>query len=229
MKTEEDTRLKHNEFLVKFWNRVAYDRESTTTFNCEIFENFVGDKSASILDIGCGYGRVLSALYQRGYVNSIGVDISSKMLERGKKKFPHLNLTHTKGMPFDFSDHFFDVVLLFGVLSSVVSNHEQLSLVDEIRRLLKPGGIIHISDFLLSQDDMNIKRYNEFRVVNKNLPYGVFQIDAETPPFRHHDPLWVKELTAHFEELYYHEETFKTMDNNKNNGFLYVGRSANLC
>lgn len=222
MSTEKYTQLKDNEFLVKFWDRVAYDRESTTTFNYEIFESFVENKNASILDIGCGYGRVLDVLYKQGYTCSVGIDISNKMLERGRKKFPYLNLMHTNGLPFDFKPRTFDVVLLFGVLSSVISNKEQASLISEACRLIKARGIIYISDFLISSDVQNIKRYKAFKPISDDLPYGVFQIDQETPPFRHHDSSWIKELTSTFKKLYYHEETFKTMDNKQNDGFLYI-------
>jgi hypothetical protein len=107
----------------------------------------------------------------------------------------------------------------------MVANQEQLSLVRELHRLLKVGGIVYISDFMIMHSPENIERYNQFNTTY-DLPYGVFQIDKDTPPFRHYDPLWIKKLTSSFQPLYYHEELFKTMDNKQNNGFLYIGREV---
>lgn len=36
------------------------------------------DKSANILDIGCGFGQILSALQKMNYVNAAGIDISDE-------------------------------------------------------------------------------------------------------------------------------------------------------
>jgi len=43
------------------------------------------NKDAMILDIGCGFGRLLSALNQRGYTNVCGVDISNEAVMYGRK------------------------------------------------------------------------------------------------------------------------------------------------
>lgn len=45
------------DFLKKFWDKVAHEHSSTTTFDYEVFKNIVNNTNAAILDIGCGYGR----------------------------------------------------------------------------------------------------------------------------------------------------------------------------
>jgi ubiquinone/menaquinone biosynthesis C-methylase UbiE len=212
--------------LVKqFWNNAASKHKSTTAFDDQIFKKFVTDKSSRILDIGCGYGRILNTLYKHGFVNSLGIDISEKMLERGEKEFPHLHFAHTDGMPFDLRSNSFDVVLLFGLLCSMVKNQDQLYLMSELHRFLKPNGIIYISDFLIMDSSENIERYNKFNTTD-DLPYGVFQINKDTPLFRHYDPAWIKELTSSFKPLYYREQEFKTMDNKHNTGFICLGQNS---
>ena len=37
------------EFLKQFWNKVASQHKSTTTFDYEVFKNFVDDKNVKIL------------------------------------------------------------------------------------------------------------------------------------------------------------------------------------
>jgi ubiquinone/menaquinone biosynthesis C-methylase UbiE len=39
------------------------------------------DKDKSILDIGCGAGKTIFNLYEMGYRNIIGLDLTSEMLE----------------------------------------------------------------------------------------------------------------------------------------------------
>lgn len=119
------------DFLKKFWDKVAHEHSSTTTFDYEVFKNIVNNTNAAILDIGCGYGRVLRNLHALGYKNSLGIDISQKMLERGQRESPYLNLLHTKGVPFELDAKQFDVVLLLGVLCSAVADQDQLTLVNE--------------------------------------------------------------------------------------------------
>ena len=54
----------------------------------------------------------------------------------------------------------------------------------EIRRVLRPGGILYVNDFLLFTDDRNKARYEKFN--NKYGEYGVFEL-PEGAVCRHHD------------------------------------------
>lgn len=46
------------------------------------------DKEMSILEIGCGTGRNLVGLFQAGYKNISGIEISAKAVEIGREYFP---------------------------------------------------------------------------------------------------------------------------------------------
>jgi len=75
----------------EYWNSVADEKKFTTPFHIDVFSKYVS-KSSKILDVGCGYGRVLNELYNNSYNNLYGIDFSEKMIERGKVLFPYLNL-----------------------------------------------------------------------------------------------------------------------------------------
>jgi SAM-dependent methyltransferase len=67
---------------------------SDTSENYQFRVNFVKfiqsqipDKSANILDIGCGYGEDLLKLMEIGYINLIGCDLSQKNCVRLEKEF----------------------------------------------------------------------------------------------------------------------------------------------
>ena len=49
------------------------------------FSSQIQDKTAKILDIGCGEGRGLDALKRHGFENVCGIDISDEKLNRARK------------------------------------------------------------------------------------------------------------------------------------------------
>ncbi|MCK5695871.1 MAG: class I SAM-dependent methyltransferase [Desulfobacula sp.] len=70
-----------------YWDKAASKKEFTTPFQMDVFKSYVSRESV-ILDVGCGYGRTLNALYQEGFKNILGIDFSQKMIERGKHLYP---------------------------------------------------------------------------------------------------------------------------------------------
>ncbi|MDP2843641.1 MAG: class I SAM-dependent methyltransferase [Acetobacterium sp.] len=58
--------------------------KATTPFDILYFKQLI-PKNFKILEIGCGYGRILSLLEKEGYFNLSGVDFSTVQLSRAKK------------------------------------------------------------------------------------------------------------------------------------------------
>ena len=52
----------------EYWNSVADTKEFTTPMQSAVFCRYV-NRDAAILDVGCGYGRVLSELHALGFRN----------------------------------------------------------------------------------------------------------------------------------------------------------------
>src|SRR6185295_13220085 len=109
-----------------------------------------------------------------------------------------------------------DAALLFAVLTCVPTNEGQLALIEEIDRVLRPGGLLYISDLWLQTDERNRERYA--RDEPKYGTYGVFDL-PEGVTVRHHDPLWIEMLTRHFETLALDQVQIKTMNGNLAAGF----------
>ncbi|MGH2665776.1 bifunctional demethylmenaquinone methyltransferase/2-methoxy-6-polyprenyl-1,4-benzoquinol methylase UbiE [Flavobacterium sp.] len=101
----------------------------------------------TILDIATGTGDLAILLANTQAKKIIGLDISAGMLEVGKQKIAHKNLSDTIEMvlgdseKIPFEDHSFDVVTVaFGV-----RNFENLEQgLSEILRVLKPNGLFVI-------------------------------------------------------------------------------------
>ncbi|HVE34324.1 MAG TPA: class I SAM-dependent methyltransferase [Gemmatimonadaceae bacterium] len=106
----------------------------------------------SVLDVGCGTGTLAIAAKRRvgdaGRVD--GVDASPEMIQRAVKKSKRAHsgasfrVAHAESLPFETSH--FDVVL-----STVMLHHLRRDVraqaIQEMRRVLKPGGRILIVDF----------------------------------------------------------------------------------
>ncbi|CDG64451.1 MAG: hypothetical protein PWQ15_1353 [Methanobacterium sp.] len=204
----------------KYWDNVAEEKEFPTPFQLKEFKKHT-TREMSILDIGCGYGRTLNKLHEEGYNNLTGVDFSRKMIERGLKLHPYLNLLKNKGDNLPFPDKSFDAALLVGVLTSNIHNQKQENIISEITRVLKDNGILYISDFLLNSDERNMERYKRYE--NKYGIYGVFEL-PEGVVLRHHTLEHILKLTKDYNKLYLERTIFNTMNGHKSNGFYYIGQ-----
>lgn len=203
-----------------YWDSVSQTKHFTTPFQADAFCKYV-KKEAIVLDVGCGYGRTLDELHQQGFQNLMGIDFAEGMIERGKCQFPYLDLRVKKTAEIDLPDNSVDAVILFAVLTCITSNADQLSMISEIRRVLKPGGILYINDFLLNTDKRNLARYAKYE--DKYHTYGVFEL-PEGATCRHHSEEWMKELLSPFHECRFEHLTFTTMNGHKSNGFYFIGK-----
>lgn len=202
-----------------YWDSVSETKQFTTSFQAETFAQYV-NQDAKILDVGCGYGRTLNELYHMGYRSLTGIDFSKGMIERGKRQFPYLHLLVKENDSIDFPDNHFDAIILLAVLTCIPSDEEQRKLISEIKRVLKPGGILYINDFLLNTDERNISRYEKY--AKEYGTYGVFEL-SEGAVMRHHEEAYIRELTGSFEEKCFEQLTFITMNGHRSNGFYYIG------
>ncbi len=161
-----------------------WDRGAGKTFTHPLSSDFLaalqpGDR---ILDYGCGYGRSLAELAGLGFGNSVGVDFSGEMIARGRRERPALDLRHVTRTVVDEPDGSFDAALILAVLTCIVGDAQQDAVLQEIRRLLRPGGLLFISDMPLQDDDRNRARYAEGVA---HGPYGTFDT-GDGGLVRHH-------------------------------------------
>ena len=129
----------------EYWNSVADTKEFTTPMQSAVFCRYV-NRDAAILDVGCGYGRVLNELHGLGFSHLRGIDFSEQLIRRGKRQFPFLDLQVQEAETIDAPDGTVDAVLLCAVLTCIVSSQAQEALIREIRRVLRPGGLLYVND-----------------------------------------------------------------------------------
>lgn len=204
----------------EYWDKVAYEKSFTLPFDHRNFSKYV-NKEDAILDVGCGYGRIVHELDENGYSNLTGIDFSRKMIQRGKQLYPHLNLMTASGNKLPFPAESFNSVILFAVITGNYRNEDQKRLIRNIWDTLKTGGIISVNDFLLNDDQRNLDRYAYFQ--DSYAMYGVFEL-PDGGVVRHHSREWINELLQDFTQLHFEETEFTTMNGNVSKGFVYLGQ-----
>lgn len=99
-----------------------------------------GLRNRRVLDLGCGAGRVLSILRDRG-ADPVGLDVSHAMLRAGHRRFPSLDLCGGDAASLGFADGAFDLVICgFNVLDYLHPKRRRLAAVEEVKRVTRPGG-----------------------------------------------------------------------------------------
>lgn len=116
-----------------------------------------------------------------------------------------------------------DAVTLCAVLTCIADNEGQIKLLEEVRRVLKPGGYLYVNDFLLNEDERNRERYAKFQEKYGN--YGVFEL-PEGAVVRHHLMEWVRDSLAAFESVVLEETEYVTMNGNRSKGYYFLGRKG---
>ena len=206
---------------ISYWDRVAHEKRFSHPLRLDWLEQNLNNPRARILDYGCGYGRTLSELSLAGYTNIIGMDFSECMLRRCRCESAESRLIRNDGRSLPFKNDCFDAVLLFAVLTCIPDNNEQRLLLTEVERVLRPGGLIYLSDLLVNDDARNRERYQQYAEAYKC--YGVFEL-PEGVVVRHHKKKWIEEITSSFLSLEYEPFTVTTMNGNASAAFQYLGR-----
>lgn len=111
-----------------------------------IRHHFPADRSAAVLDLGCGHGALLHFARQAGYNKLRGVDGSPQQVAAARSLgIEGVEEGDLRDALADQADTSLDVVVALDVLEHF-SRDELLPFVDEVRRVLRPDGrwIIHV-------------------------------------------------------------------------------------
>lgn len=171
-----------------------------------------------IVDFGCGYGRCLGELFDSGYRNLFGFDFSPAMIAAARERFPKIQFEVLDGPTCLLRQESVDAALLFSVLTCVPTDDGQRAILEELRRVMKPGGILYISDLWLQSDARNVERYK--RDQPKYGTYGVFDL-PEGVTVRHHSRDWIESLTTAFVTVAVDDIDVLTMNGNPAKAFQW--------
>jgi trans-aconitate methyltransferase len=131
------------------WDPADYERSSSAQYNwaMALISTLSLKGAESILDIGCGNGKItsiLAGLVPKG--RALGIDLSEEMIGYAKSNYPeelHSNLSFQVGDAscLGFREEF-DLVVSFACLHWV---EDHLQILKGVKRGLKPGGRVLFS------------------------------------------------------------------------------------
>lgn len=119
----------------------------------------------SILDFGCGYGR-LTKYFPDVAINAeiYGCDVDRDAISFAKKNYPRINFsTNQVDPPVHFEDEQFDLIILFSVFTNI-SEHVHKSWLKELALKLKNNGML----IATSHSQLCIKRITMFSPFSLN-------------------------------------------------------------
>ena len=112
-----------------------------------------------VLDVGCGDGGVLRDLLRSG-ANADdlhGVDLLPSRVERARSLTPGASIEVGDGQELPYAAREFDLILGFTLLSSILDPAARQRVASEMRRVLKPGGLIVLYDFWINPLNRDVR------------------------------------------------------------------------
>jgi ubiquinone/menaquinone biosynthesis C-methylase UbiE len=106
----------------------------------------------SLADLGCGSGRLASALSQKMAVEYCGIDVVRALLRYAKKKSPeNYRFILNRSLSIPLPDASFDMASAFSVFTHLL-HHESYIYLEELRRVVRPCGTVVFSFLEFAED-----------------------------------------------------------------------------
>ena len=152
----------------KYFEEITHRRFNCREWHVPIIAKFDQFKNKDVLEIGCGIGTDGYEFAKHG-ARYVGIDLTPSAIELAKERFSLFNTEGTfkvvdaeQGLP--FPDNTFDHIYSFGVIHHTPKSE---AIVDEIHRVLKPGGTITV--MLYNRSSINY--YIEIMFLRKILRF----------------------------------------------------------
>jgi len=115
----------------------------------------------SVLDAGCGTGRVAIELARRGH-DVVGVDLDPEMLAAARRKAPELTWIEADLAAVDLGRSF-NAVVAAGNVMIFVTPAQEGAVVANLGRHLAPGGLL-VAGFSLRPGGLDLETYDRIAV-----------------------------------------------------------------
>lgn len=140
------------------WQELAESGENIHG-EADLVESLLAGEGRSVLDAGCGTGRVAIELARRGQ-RVWGVDSDPRMLQTATTKAPELpwHQADLAKLP-DTLPESFDLVLLAGNVMIFLAPGTEADVVDALAGRLSPGGLL-VAGFSLRPDQLTLEQYD---------------------------------------------------------------------
>ncbi len=145
------------------WKRLA-DAGESIHGEADLVESLLGGCAGrSVLDAGCGTGRVAIELARRG-ADVVGVDLDPAMLAAAREKAPGLRWIRGDLCDFDACEDRpwpFDAIVLAGNVMIFVAPGSEQRVVANLAGMLAPDGLL-VAGFQLKAGRAGVERYDRW-------------------------------------------------------------------
>ena len=157
-----ENEIKHGAFIAKqgeqIWNWSSPAGRKRWKRRCDLFAEFLGNKSQNVLEVGCGTGLFTAELVKANN-KIIAIDVSKDLIEIAQKRVgDKVSFLLRDAGKTSFPDNYFDFI----VGSSILHHLDAGPAIKEFYRILKPGG-----KFMFTEPNM----LNPQIFLQKNIPF----------------------------------------------------------
>lgn len=136
----------------------TYERRAAAGEDVHGEANFVTALGAkSVLDAGCGTGRITRELARRG-IDVVGVDLDERMLATGRRKAPEVEW-HLADLETVELGRTFEAVLMAGNVMIFLTPGTEGAVLKNMARHLVPGGHL-VAGFQLGPGKLGLERFD---------------------------------------------------------------------
>jgi len=112
-------------------------------------------KDFTVLDLGCGIGRITENMVD-DFRKVIGIDISSEMIRQAKERVKGAEFIETDGYTIPLKDNYVDFVFSYLVFQHFKERKMVEANFKEVYRVLKPGGLFKVR---IRSDKVDVDRW----------------------------------------------------------------------
>jgi SAM-dependent methyltransferase len=182
---KDSTVKKLNQINKEFYSQIAQSFSETRSYNWEGWDSlweFIQENEIDVkrvLDLGCGNGRFLKFLNEKGWKGEyLGVDFDTQLLEIAGKSNSEINAkfqSHDIVMDLDNLEikGEFDLIVCFGLMHHIPGLDKRIELMRFIEGIITLKGVVAIAFWMFSLED----RFDSHLVDWKELGIDPIELD----------------------------------------------------
>lgn len=156
--------------------------------------------NTTILDLGCGNGRLLTFLephLKKNNIKYIGIDISQGLLDHAKKLHPNHTFIRGSQVSIPLEDESIDQVWSIAAFHHLPSRNTRIQALQEMHRILKPKGHLIMTNWNLFQKKYrpqlkqaifrSIKTFGSYSPTDLFIPWSHSKVDRYYHSFLPHE------------------------------------------